>query len=80
MDLGALPNSPLSATVLSLILVAWLSWSLLRAFFKLYASPLAAFPGPKLAALTNYWHAFVECILNRSFCDVLADLHEQHGE
>lgn len=79
MDLGSYTYSPLAANVLPLALIAGLSWILLRAFIKLRVSPLSKFPGPKWAALTNYWHAIVECVLNRSFLDVLIDLHEKHG-
>lgn len=41
---------------------------------------LSRYPGPRLAAATTYWHAFVECILKRSFLEVLKDTHRTYGE
>lgn len=61
-----------------LILVAWLSWSFLSMTLNLF-SPLSKFPGPKLAAATEWWKTFVECGQNISFCHKLQDLHEKYG-
>ncbi|KAL5374850.1 hypothetical protein DPSP01_011602 [Paraphaeosphaeria sporulosa] len=48
--------------------------------YNVYFHPLAAFPGPPVARTTIYWKAYVECILKRSFCDVLRELHAQYGD
>jgi hypothetical protein len=45
-----------------------------------YFHPLAGFPGPRTAATTTYWKAYIECIANRSFCHELTDLHAQYGK
>lgn len=65
--------------VLVLAVIVWLATSIHRALYNTYFHPLAAFPGPKLAAATDLWKAFVECVLNRSFCHVLEGLHGKYG-
>ena len=45
-----------------------------------YFHPLAGFPGPRTAATTTYWKAYIECIANRSFCHELTELHAQYGK
>ena len=66
-------------TVVASIFVAWLTWSIWSATRNVYLHPLSRFPGPKIAAATTWWHAFVEAILNLSFQDVLEGLHSRHG-
>ncbi|OAL04258.1 cytochrome P450 monooxygenase-like protein [Phaeosphaeriaceae sp. SRC1lsM3a] len=48
--------------------------------FNVFFHPLAKYPGPLVARATIYWKAYTECIANRSFCHVLAELHEQYGD
>jgi hypothetical protein len=62
-----------------LALTAILSIAFQRIFYRLWLHPLAAFRGPKAAALTVNWKAFVECVLNRSFTSVLEELHVKYG-
>jgi hypothetical protein len=67
------------ATVCVLALTAGFSIAFQRIFYRLWLHPLAAFRGPKAAALTVKWKAFVECVLNRSFTTVLEELHVEYG-
>jgi hypothetical protein len=67
------------ATLCLLALTAILSIAFQRVFYRLWLHPLAAFRGPKAAALTVNWKAFVECVLNRSFTAVLEELHAEYG-
>ncbi|KAF2110249.1 cytochrome protein [Lophiotrema nucula] len=51
------------------------------ALYRLFLSPLAHFPGPKLAALTGWYETYYE-ILNGyggQFTFRIADMHRQHG-
>lgn len=40
--------------VLAAALLAWISYLVAQVFYRLYLSPVAKFPGPKLAA-ASFW-------------------------
>ncbi|KAL9017078.1 MAG: hypothetical protein Q9185_005589 [Variospora sp. 1 TL-2023] len=46
--------------------------------YRLALSPLAKFPGPKLAAATSWYEAFFD-LRSKNFQDVLSDLHDKYG-
>lgn len=46
--------------------------------YRLLFSPLAKFPGPKLAAATSWYEAFFD-LRSKNFPDVLSDLHDKYG-
>ncbi|KAI4592711.1 hypothetical protein KJ359_010470 [Pestalotiopsis sp. 9143b] len=46
--------------------------------YRLLFSPLAKFPGPKLAAATSWYEAFFD-LRSKNFPDVLSDLHDSYG-
>ena len=48
-------------------------------FARLYLSPLANFPGPKLAALTYWPEFYYDLIKGGSFQRQIAKMHEQYG-
>ena len=73
-------QEPPAATVFTLCLIALLTWIVQRTIYRLYFHPLAKFPGPVAAAATTQWKAYIEVLLQKSFCHVLKDLHDQHGE
>lgn len=64
----------------ALALVGLATIFLYRCYYNLTLHPLARFPGPKAAAVTRYWKAYIECILEQSFCHKLEDLHSKYGE
>lgn len=50
------------------------------AVYRLYFSPLAKFPGPKLAALT-YWVEFYHDVIRRGqFTFEIGKLHDKYGK
>jgi len=69
---------PLTAVCL-LALVAAISLAVQRVIYRLWFHPLAAFPGPKAAAATTQWKAYLEVVLNKSFYHVLQELHAKYG-
>ena len=48
-------------------------------FDRLVLSPLAAFPGPKLAALTNWYEFYYDVILQGKFTFKIQELHKKYG-
>ena len=73
--------SPRQAVVALLLgaLVAWVSYQVQRAVYNIFFHPLARFPGPKAAAATKLWKAYIECIKEESFCHRLEKIHAQYG-
>lgn len=62
-----------------LVLVLVLVLYALLAVYRLYWHPLAAFPGPKCAAVTG-WYEFVHDILRKGqFIWTIEQLHERYG-
>jgi hypothetical protein len=49
------------------------------AVYRLYWSPLAAFPGPKLAALTTWYDFYYEIIKDGQLTFHIKDLHKEFG-
>lgn len=72
-------KQPLATLGLSLFVLAG-AFVFQKIFYRLYLHPLASFPGPNAAAATTQWKAFIECLLNKSFCHVLEELHAQYGK
>lgn len=66
--------------LLSAAFVTFAGYAVCVTVYNVYFHPSAAFPGPPIARTTIYWKAYVECILKRSFCDVLNELHAHYGE
>lgn len=61
---------------LPVVFVAWLAG---LAVYRLYLHPLSKFPGPKLAALTKWYEAYYEIVLNGKFTFHIEDLHRKYG-
>ena len=49
------------------------------AIYRLYLSPIAKFPGPKLAALTFWYEFYFDVIKRGRYTWQLGKLHEQYG-
>lgn len=47
--------------------------------YRLFFSPLAKFPGPKLAAATSWYEAFFD-LWSKDFPDILSALHDRYGK
>lgn len=57
----------------------FVAYFLYTVVYNVYLHPLARFPGPPLARLSIYWKAYIECVLQKSFCDELRELHARYG-
>lgn len=47
--------------------------------YRLYLSPLAKFPGPKLAAATLWYEAYYDVIEQGQYTFKIRELHKQYG-
>ncbi|KZV89604.1 cytochrome P450 [Exidia glandulosa HHB12029] len=59
---------------------AWLLFSAGRVVYRLFFHPLARFPGPKLAAASEWYRTYYEVYMNGGLVDKLTELHRQYGD
>ncbi len=78
IDLQAVQTKP-TAVLLVSTCVLWLCYLTVLAIHRLYFSALARFPGPKLAALTNWYEFYYELVQGGQFTFKIQELHEQYG-
>ncbi|KAJ8068063.1 hypothetical protein OCU04_003637 [Sclerotinia nivalis] len=67
-------------TYLEIILFLSLSlWIIYGAIYRLYFSPIAKFPGPKLAALTLWYEFYFNVIRDGQWIWEIKRMHEEYG-
>ena len=72
--------SSLSSVIIFYLLPASiLSYGIGLAYYRLYISPLAKFPGPKLAALTLWYEFYYDVILSGQYTWRIGRMHEKYG-
>lgn len=74
MSYERLPSGLLLAAVL--VVVAQIAYV---AAYRVYLSPLAKVPGPKLAALTHLYEFYYDAIHLGKYAFKIDDLHQQYG-
>jgi hypothetical protein len=64
-----------------MVLVGCAIWTLLLAVYRMFFSPIAKIPGPRLAALTGWYEAYYELVLSfgGQYTFKIKELHEQYG-
>ncbi|KAH8697083.1 putative cytochrome P450 [Talaromyces proteolyticus] len=62
-----------------LILGAAVAWPLLLAVYRLFFSPLAAIPGPKLAAATAWYEFYWDCPKQGHYMFKIEQMHQKYG-
>ncbi|ERF75990.1 hypothetical protein EPUS_01356 [Endocarpon pusillum Z07020] len=65
--------------VVTALLVSWATYFVGLGFYRVFLSPLAAFPGPKLAALTTWYQAYYDIWLHGQYFRRLDRIHEEYG-
>lgn len=66
-------------SLLILAFAAFAAYLLALSVYRLYLSPLAKFPGPRLAALTRWYEFYFEIIQRGQFTFHISELHKQYG-
>ena len=62
-----------SAAVLTILYVLY------GIIYRLYFSPLAKFPGPKLAAATRWYEFYYDVVQRNRFSWQIQKMHDQYG-
>jgi hypothetical protein len=65
--------------MLVLLLTSLLLWALCVPIYRLFFSPIAAIPGPKLAAITQWYETYYNVYLGGKFTLHLEKLHAKYG-
>ncbi|KAI9673958.1 MAG: hypothetical protein M1817_002164 [Caeruleum heppii] len=71
------------SSIWNILAVASCLWLLCKAgeiIYNVYFHPLARFPGPRLAAATGWWKAYVECSNGHGIADRIELLHARYGD
>ena len=72
-------SMPLDISVSATIIVFFLFSTVCGLVYRLYISPLAKFPGPKLAGAT-YWYEFYFDVIKRGqYVWEIKKMHEKYG-
>jgi hypothetical protein len=69
-----------SASVAGACFLLWVTYLAGLAIYRLYLSPLAKFPGPKLAALSKNYELYYEVVKRGQFTFHIQELHKKYGE
>jgi hypothetical protein len=76
----AIAEHPLLATSWPmLLLLGWLSYLVTRSIYRVFLSPIAHIPGPKLAAVTRWYEAYYEIALSGQYSFHINKLHDKYG-
>lgn len=62
------------------IIVILLSYIVYGIVWRLYFSPIAEFPGPKLAAISMLYEIYHEIVLGGKYTFKIKELHEKYGK
>jgi hypothetical protein len=69
-----------SSNIVSTALGCWISYISILAIYRLCFHPLAKFPGPKIAALTNAYEFYYDAIKGGMFLKQMEKMHEKYGK
>ncbi len=76
MALLVLPSFQEAISIAAIVL---LFYALVRVIYNLYFHPLSRFPGPRGAACTRWWLAYMELGRGVSLSTLRAELHQKYG-
>ena len=75
------PSSPLPSFRHGIFITAvgLLFYALVRVIYNVYFHPLSRFPGPRGAACTRWWLAYMELGMGVSLSTLREELHKKYG-
>ena len=76
--LSYIPDSGYGRAALGII--ALISYSAGLVIYRLFFSPLAGFPGPKIVAVTGYYESYYDIFLGGQYIFKIRDMHEKYGQ
>lgn len=79
MKIPAFDSLSWGAILASVVLLS-LSWILVTAVQRLWFSPLAKVPGPKLAALSTLYEFYYDCICTGKYVFEIQKMHHKYGK
>jgi hypothetical protein len=77
MDYSFLARPSIVALAASILLL--LAYLIGLAFYRLYLSPLAQLPGPKLAALSQWYEFYYDVVFPGQFFFQIQRMHKKYG-
>ncbi|KAJ9613905.1 hypothetical protein H2200_002041 [Cladophialophora chaetospira] len=75
----SLPESATRASIPLLCLALWTCYSIGKVIYRLYLSPVAHFPGPRLAAVTYWYEFYYDVVLGGQYTFHIIELHKKYG-
>jgi hypothetical protein len=77
--MGYISISRLSVEAVGAIAAAYVLYLTSLAVYRLYFSPLAKFPGPKLAAASKWYEFYYDVVKRGQFTFQIQRMHEKYG-
>jgi hypothetical protein len=72
-------SSKPSTAILTASLLICVSYLICLTSYRIYFSPLAHFPGPKLAALSKWYEFYYDVVLQGQFTFQIQRMHKKYG-
>lgn len=69
----------ISLSAVTLTATSLLLYIVIGAVYRLYLSPIAKFPGPKLAALTLWYEFYYDVVKRGRYTWKIREMHEKYG-
>lgn len=78
--LATMKTFALWSCLIAFLLTAILAYTICLVFYRVYLSPLAAFPGPFLAKTTHWYEFYHNFIRTGKYFEKIKDMHEKYGK